>query len=165
MRISFDLDDTLICYQPGALHEPPRSRWWPRLWRGEPLRSGAATLLADLAAGHELWVYTTSYRHPQTVSWWLWGYGVRVRYVINQYRHEQVFGRRGRSKHPAAFGIRLHVDDSWGVWLENRFERNVCVVLPDDPDWAQKVRDAVARVARNEVPAPPPDLPEEYRAG
>ena len=98
------------------------------------------------------------------MAWWLWCYGARVRYVVNQDRHERAFGRRGRSKHPAAFQIDLHIDDSWGVWLENRFERNVCVVLPDDPDWADKVRDAVARVARREAPAEPPDLPDEYRA-
>lgn len=165
MRISFDLDDTLICYQSGALHEPVCSRWWARLWRGEPLRLGAAALLAELATEHELWIYTTSHRHPRTVSWWLWGYGVRVRYVINQDRHEHAFGRQGRSKNPAAFGIHLHVDDSWGVWLENRYERNVCVVLPDDAGWAGKVRDAVARVLRKEPPAEPPDLPEEYRTG
>jgi hypothetical protein len=163
MRISFDLDDTLICYQPGALNEPDRVRWWLRWLRGEPLRLGAAALLAELAREHELWVYTTSHRHPLTVSWWLWGYGVRVRYVVNQDRHERAFGRQGRSKDPAGFGIDLHIDDSWGVWLENRFERNVCVVLHDDPNWTDKVRDAVARVLRREAPSEPPDLPAEYR--
>ena len=124
----------------------------------------AVELLTELAREHELWVYTTSYRHPRTVAWWLRAYGVRVRYVVNQDRHERALGRSGRSKDPAAFGIDLHVDDSWGVWEENRFERNVCVVLPDDPDWAQKVRDAVARVLRKEAPAEPPDLPDEYRS-
>ena len=163
MRISFDLDDTLICYQPGALSEPGRGRWWLRWAAREPLRRGAGALLADLAREHELWVYTTSYRGPRAVGWWLRAHGVRVGYVINQDRHERTFGRSGRSKNPAAFGIDLHVDDSWGVWLENRFERNVCVVLPDDPDWAEKVRDAVARVLRREAPADPPDLPAEYR--
>jgi hypothetical protein len=163
MRISFDLDDTLICYQPEARHEPSRVRWWLRPWVHEPLRLGAADLLAELATQHEVWVYTTSHRHPHTVSWWLWCYGAQVRYVINQDRHERAFGRQGRSKNPAAFGIHLHIDDSWGVWLENRFEQNVCVVLPDDPDWADKVRDAVARVKRKEAPPEPPDLPDEYR--
>ncbi len=163
MRISFDLDDTLISYHPGALHEPVRTGWLARLWRGEPLRLGAAALLTELAREHELWIYTTSHRHPRAVWWWLRGYGVRVRYVVNQDRHERAYGRQGRSKNPAGFGIDLHVDDSWGVWLENRFERNVCVVLPDDHTWADKVRDAVARVLRREAPAEPPDLPAEYR--
>jgi hypothetical protein len=163
MRISFDLDDTLICYQRGALHEPAPLRWWLRWFAREPLRLGAVALLADLAREHELWVYTTSYRNPHSVAWWLWAYGIRVQYVITQDRHERAFGRQGRSKYPASFGIDLHIDDSWGVWLENRFERNVCVVLPDDTDWAAKVRDAVVRVLRKEWPAEPPDLPPEYR--
>jgi hypothetical protein len=163
MRISFDLDDTLICYHPGAMHEPSRVRWWLRPWVHEPLRLGAVALLAELAREHELWVYTTSHRHPWNVSWWLGCYGVRVQYVINQDRHERTFGRQGRSKDPGTFGIHLHIDDSWGVWLENRFERNVCVVLPNDPDWADKVHDAVARVLRKEAPTEPPDLPVEYR--
>jgi hypothetical protein len=165
MRISFDLDDTLICYRQGAQHEPHPARWWLRWFAREPLRLGAASLLAELASEHELWVYTTSHRHPRSVAWWLWTYGIRVRYVINQDRHERAFGRQGKSKDPASFGIHLHIDDSWGVWLENRFERNVCVVLHDDPDWAEKVRDAVARVLRKEWPVEPPDLPEEYKVG
>lgn len=163
MRISFDLDDTLICYQPGAQNEPNRVRWWLRWFAREPLRLGAVALLSELAREHELWVYTTSFRDPWGVYWWLRGYGVRVRRVVNQARHERTFGRQGRSKNPAAFGIDLHIDDSWGVWHENRFERNVCVVLPSDPDWVEKVRDAVARVSRREAPAEPPDLPNEYR--
>jgi hypothetical protein len=164
MRISFDLDDTLICYKPGAKHEPVRVSWWLKPWVREPLRLGAAALLDELSREHELGVYTTSYRAPRAVSWWLRCHGIHVRYVINQDQHEQAYGRRsGRSKNPAGFGIHLHVDDSWGVWLENRFERNVCVVLPDDDDWAEKVRAAVLRVARGEAPAIPPDLPEMYR--
>lgn len=164
MRISFDLDDTLICYHPGACHEPSRVPWWLRWCVHEPLRLGAAELLRELAAaGHELWVYTTSYRNPRVVSWWLWCYGVRLRSVINQHRHERYFGHRGRSKNPARFRIDLHIDDSWGVWLENLGVAHVCTVLFDDPEWANRVRDAVARVAENKPPAAPPDLPEEYR--
>ncbi|MBP3957230.1 hypothetical protein J8F10_18370 [Gemmata sp. G18] len=164
MRISFDLDDTLICYHAGARNEPSRVRWWLRPWIYEPLRLGAVGLLSELVKEHEIWVYTTSYRSPRTVAWWLWCYGARVGRVINQDRHERAFGRRGPSKNPGGFGIHLHVDDSWGVWAENRFDRNVCVVLPDDPDWADKVREAVACVARCKPPPLPPDVPEEYRS-
>lgn len=164
MRISFDLDDTLICYHEGARHEPNRV-WWPlRGWLHEPLRLGAGELLRELATEHELWVYTTSYRDPSTVWWWLRCYGVRLGYVVNQYRHERTFGRRGPSKCPGQFGIHLHVDDSWGVWEENRWDRNVCVVSPHDPDWADKVRAAVAAVGRREAPPLGADVPDEYRA-
>ncbi|MDY3559745.1 hypothetical protein R5W23_000903 [Gemmata sp. JC673] len=120
MRISFDLDDTLICYHDGARHDPNRVWRLLRGWLHEPLRSGAGALLRELGRDHELWVYTTSYRDPRTVWWWLRCYGVRLGYVVNQYRHERTFGRRGPSKCPAQFGIHLHIDDSWGVWEENR---------------------------------------------
>jgi hypothetical protein len=163
MRISFDLDDTLICYQPGARHEPGRPPWWLRPWAREPLRLGAAALLRGLAAaGHDLWVYTTSYRGPFAVRWWLRSHGVRLGGVVNQDAHDRRVGRRGPSKVPARFGIDLHVDDSWGVWVENG-GAGVCVVRPDDPDWADRVRDAVARVGRGQRPAAPPDLPAAYR--
>ena len=164
MRISFDLDDTLICYQAGVPHErnavPLAFRWWMR----EPLRLGAAALLRDLSvAGHDLWVYTTSFRSPAAVRWWHWWYGVRVRNIINQSRHERYFGRQGPSKNPARLGIDLHVDDSWGVWVEGRQHQfRVAVVLPDDLEWADKIRAAVVAVGRGEDPDPPPDLPESY---
>ena len=38
MRISFDIDDTLVC-SPGVPTEQHLSRWW-RLWYAERLRSG-----------------------------------------------------------------------------------------------------------------------------
>jgi hypothetical protein len=55
MRISFDLDDTLICYRPGAVHEPAPP-WHRTLFSlGEPLRLGARELPRDLSAqGHEV---------------------------------------------------------------------------------------------------------------
>ena len=41
MRISFDLDDTLICYQPHVPREPPPSWAWRLVIQDEPLRLGA----------------------------------------------------------------------------------------------------------------------------
>jgi phosphoserine phosphatase len=63
MRISFDLDDTLICLREGAAHEP-RLPWpWRMLVRDEPLRLGARRLLQDLRGrGHDVWIHTTSHR-------------------------------------------------------------------------------------------------------
>src|SRR5262249_34681987 len=40
MRISFDLDDTLICYQPGVPCEPSLPWHWRLLGGNEPLRRG-----------------------------------------------------------------------------------------------------------------------------
>jgi hypothetical protein len=152
VRISFDLDDTLICYQPGVPCEPGRVPWLFRSWFNEPLRHGAVALMRELAAdGWEVCVYTTSYRSPSTVRWWLWWYGVRVRLVVNQDVHDRYL-RRHRddhppSKNPRAFGISLHVDDSEGVAIEGRqYGFAVVVVSPEDDRWTDKVRAVAARL-------------------
>lgn len=144
MRISFDLDDTLICQRAGTPCEP-RPPWYRRLLTSdEPLRLGTCSLVRSLrAGGWEVWVYTTSHRPPAMVRRWLRSYGVRVARVINQDDHERHLPRttgRRPSKNPAAFGIDLHVDDSDGVRLEGeRHHFRVVVVAPDDPGWAEKV--------------------------
>jgi hypothetical protein len=152
MRISFDLDDTLICYQPGALQEP-RLPWYWRLFAGhEPLRQGAVELMRALQGrGWELWVYTTSYRDPWSVWCWLRCHGINVVRVINQAIHDDYLRRdrdtRPPSKNPAAFGIALHVDDSEGVRMEGReYGFSVVVVAPDDAEWAAKVLAAAERL-------------------
>lgn len=149
MRISFDLDDTLIIYREDVPCEP-RLAWWKRLLiDDEPLRAGAVTLMRQLQQrGHEVWIYTTSYRSPLAVRWWLLAHGVRVGRVINQNVHDTHL-RRGPddyppSKNPRAFGIHLHIDDSDGVREEGaRWGFSVVVVEPTDPEWATKVLAAV----------------------
>jgi hypothetical protein len=151
MRISFDLDDTLICYQPGVPQEPPLR--WPLTWlvRDEPLRAGAPALIRQLQqAGWEVWIYTTSYRDPLSVRTWLWLHGVGVKRVINQAVHDRELRRSPDdyppSKNPAAFGISIHVDDSEGVRIEGeRHGFRVVVLSPDDADWTHKVLAAVLR--------------------
>src|SRR3954464_9885520 len=117
MRISFDIDDTLICYQASVPREPSLSWYWRLLVHDEPLRQGARSLMRGLRErGWELWVYTTSHRDPGSVGRWLWLHGVRVGGVINQGVHDRRLRRTSRddapSKNPRAFGIDLHVDDS-----------------------------------------------------
>lgn len=154
MRISFDLDDTLICYQPGAPYEPRPAWYWRAVTSGEPLRHGAAALMRSLhARGCELWVYTTSHRPPLSVKLWLRAYGVRVRRVVNQDVHDRYLRRTVNdyppSKNPRAFGIDLHVDDSDGVRMEGDAHGfRVVVVSPDDADWAAKVLAAVEDATR-----------------
>jgi hypothetical protein len=166
MRISFDLDDTLICYREDAPREP-RPPWHRRLLAPrEPLRLGAPSLVRALSErGWEVWVYTTSYRSPASVRRWLRSYGIRVARVINQDAHDRLFrrarGDRPPSKYPGAFGIDLHVDDSDGVRLEGeRHNFRVVVVAPDDDDWAEKVL-AAAEATRTPPPrelfSPPVD--------
>lgn len=151
MRISFDLDDTLICCDPTVPCEPNRVPLWWRARYSEPLRLGTVSLMTDLMRqGHSLWIYTTSYRAPAQVKRWLKFYGIALDGVINQEMHERCAGcdryAPPVSKHPPAFGIDLHVDDLAGVALEGAargFE--VVVVRPDDTAWTQQVREAVAQ--------------------
>jgi hypothetical protein len=152
MRISFDLDDTLICYHPGVPREP-HLPWYVRLVVGdEPLRLGARALLRGLhQRGWELWIYTTSHRRPNSVRRWLRCHGVRVAGVINQDVHEARLKRTAKdcppSKNPAAFGIPLHVDNSDGVRVEGVTHGfRVIVVAPNDTDWAEKVLHALTAV-------------------
>jgi len=150
MRISFDLDDTLICYREGVPREP-RLSWLRRLFVGDvPLRLGARALMQDLAdRGCELWIYTTSNRDPKSLRRWFQYHGVLVAGVINQEIHDRRLRRTPRdrppSKNPRAFGIDLHVDDSDGVRIEGEeYGFSVVVVSPHDKDWAAKVLQAVA---------------------
>lgn len=154
MRISFDLDDTIICYREGVPREPALPWYWRLVAGGEPLRLGAPTLLRGLRErGWEVWVYTTSHRDPAAVRRWLWCHGVRVAGVINQHVHDAHLRRSERdrppSKNPAAFGITLHVDDSDGVRMEgDRHGFRVVVVEPEDAGWAEKVLRAVEQLEK-----------------
>jgi hypothetical protein len=148
MRISFDIDDTLVCGpQVPAEHCVP---WWGRWWFPEHLRHGARRLMRDLHhMGHHLWIYTTSYRGPVYLRSWFWSIGVPLEGIVNQLRHERLIRRsmfRGYppSKYPSAFGIDLHIDDSEGVAMEGReYGFRVLVVSPDDLNWTEHVLAAV----------------------
>lgn len=147
MRISFDLDDTLICYGGDVPCEPRLPLWWRLIARDEPLRLGTRRLAEELCRrGHELWIYTTSGRGERAVRYWLRLHGVRVAGVVNEYRHAKCFGPHSwPSKRPHAFGIDLHVDDSGGVAMEgDRYGFNVVVVEPTDRHWVDRVLHAVA---------------------
>src|SRR5262245_60228292 len=145
MRISFDVDDTLVCDSSVPTEQP--IPWWKRWWYPEPLRGGTRGLMLELlAGGHQLWIYTTSYRPARYLRGWFKSFGIPIYEVVNQLRHERVVGRQGPSKYPPAFGIDLHVDDSEGVAEEGERHRfRVVVVSPEDPDWGAKVLEAVEK--------------------
>jgi hypothetical protein len=150
------LDDTLICYAPQVPREPNRAPWWRKLFLGEcdePMRLGAPALLLELQLqGHEIWIYTTSFRAPRDVQRWLRLYGVRISTVVNQEIHERCVRRDQRdgcSKFPPAFHIDLHIDDEEGVAESGaRLGFRVLRVAPEDPAWADKVRGTVQVLAR-----------------
>lgn len=152
MRISFDIDDTLVCTHANAPTEPG---WLPNFihhWLGEPLRQGTCRLFRELRRrGFSIWIYTTSVRTPFQVRLWLILHGICIDGVINQERHRtRLAGRsfsRVPSKYPPAFGIDLHVDDSEGVKMEGAEHGfQVVLVRPNDEQWEKVVLDAAEHV-------------------
>jgi FMN phosphatase YigB (HAD superfamily) len=145
MRISFDLDDTLICYDPAVPRERNRMPFWCRAWFSEPMRAGTIELMQELSQrGHELWIYTTSYREPKTLKRWFRFHGVRIERVVNQTVHEKIV-RRDRtpffvSKFPPAFEIDLHIDDQDDLReAGERLGFRVLTIRLDDAQWTKAV--------------------------
>ena len=150
VRISFDLDDTLIC-DPSVPTEPHVS-WWRRWRYPERLRRGTQSLMTALVRrGCRIWIYTSSGRSPQHLKSWFASFRIPLEGVVNLDRHERMVGLRGPSKFPPAFGIDLHVDDSPGVAMEGTDHRfAVLVISPEDPDWVDRVLSEVdARIRSN----------------
>jgi hypothetical protein len=152
LRISFDIDDTLVCHHTGARHEQLAFAGIPARWLGEPLRMGTRDLFRELKAlGCETWIYTTSGRTPFHIKRWLLLYGIRVKGVINEETHRREYVRQNMTRHPSkyppAFGIDLHVDDSEGVKIEGEhYNFRVIVVRPDDSTWTEQVVVAVKQL-------------------
>ncbi len=154
LRVAFDLDDTLLLTGSVAGAEveagPALARW---LLRG-PLRPRTVPLLRSLrASGHDLWIYTTSYRGALRIRLAFASAGIRLGGIVNQRRQEREMGSHsaeGRrcSKYPPAFGVDLLVDDSLGVEAEGReYGFSVCRVAPDDRYWLHTVSCCVGLAA------------------
>jgi len=146
MRISFDLDDTLICYDPKIPREANRVS---PLWRwkyNEPMRLGAVDLVRQLQnEGHEIWIYTTSFRNPKDVRRWLGFYGFKTTSVINADLHSKLVSRQNRSfsKFPSHFQIALHIDDEDFSEMGAKFGFVWLTVSPYELNWTDKVLKAV----------------------
>jgi hypothetical protein len=149
--VAFDLDDTLIA----GRHDFPAERrgWLARLSTRESLRAGTVGLFRLLAAqGHEIWIYTSSYREPSAVRWLFRAHGLAVRGVVTAMEHERVVLADFQSyppcaKYPPAFGIDVLVDDADGIALEGlRLGFPVIHLRPDDADWTGTVTAALGRM-------------------
>src|SRR5262245_36640295 len=125
MRVSFDIDETLVCRHAdmradaGLLPNILQSRIT------EPLRRGTSTLIRRLRGqGCSVWIYTSSLRSPIHIWLWLRLHGIRIDGIINDDKHRaklsQLKFSHPLSKYPPAFNIDLHVDNSDGVELEGK---------------------------------------------
>ncbi|SFO65733.1 hypothetical protein SAMN05428949_5997 [Chitinophaga sp. YR627] len=142
MIISFDLDDTLI---PGRIQFPLERQFpWHKLISRERLRKGSILLIRQLKQeGCKVYVYTTSLRSPMYIRCLFLSYGIWLDKVINKTVHDRVLGKQGQevSKLPGAFNIDLHVDDSSGVEMEGVKYNFATVIIGEEEDWMEKVRE------------------------
>lgn len=137
MKISFDLDGTLIPLVPGSFPLEPQKTIHSKLGV-EVMRLGTKEVFHALrSAGHKVGIYTTSFRSRKMIQFWLWSYGVKADFIIN----EPVAGPKLRqlnisaSKYPPAFDIDLHIDDLPGVAMEGeRYGFDVHLVSPELPN-------------------------------
>lgn len=83
MVISFDIDNTLIPYSDEF--EVEEKILLSRLLRAEPIRKGTIELFHELEnSGHEIWIYTTSFRSPINLKKTFKSYGLNPSKIINQ---------------------------------------------------------------------------------
>ncbi|WP_207430113.1 HAD family hydrolase [Sabulibacter ruber] len=139
MTISFDLDDTLI---PGTKRFPAeKQNLLQKAFGMEKIRLGTVPLMKRLKAeGHQVFVYTTSFRSASYIRWLFLSYGIWIDGIVNQRRHDRTLLAEGTrySKYPPAFGIDVHVDDSRGVEMEGqRFGFRTIIIEEKDENWTQ----------------------------
>ena len=140
MRISFDLDHTLILH--GTVSRKDSDG---KLLGGDILRKGTISLLKELSVSNELWVYTTSFRKQWFVLLGFWLKGIKIARVINENDHRKLIRNYDfdiqPSKYPVHYGIDVHVDDSIGVLQEgDLFGFKVIQVNPDDLNWVETIK-------------------------
>ncbi len=141
MIISFDIDNTLIPYSDEFPVEKRSFRG--KMLGAEPIRKGTIQLFKELEGqGHELWIYTTSFRTKLNIKRTFWAYGLSPTRIINETINLNLLKQHQckASKIPKLFGIDLHIDDSEGVGIEGeRYGFRTIIIPPNDRDWVQKI--------------------------
>lgn len=141
MKISFDLDDTLIA---GAIPFEEESQNIIQKCLGmEKLRKGTLGLFKDLRAqGHEVCIYTTSLRSVFIIRLTFWLHGIYIKDIYNKTIHDRHIKGMSiySSKYPPLFGIALHIDDSEGLRKEGeKYNFKTIIIKADDTDWVNEV--------------------------
>ncbi|WP_336718426.1 HAD family hydrolase [Chryseobacterium mucoviscidosis] len=137
MKISFDLDDTIISNNRFPLE---KETFWAKIIGCERIRSGTVTLFKALRdRKHTIYIYTTSYRSTLKIKLMFLSYSIPVDFIINQQLHDRKVKKKGKniSKFPPEFGIDIHIDDSAGVEIEGKkFGFKTIIISPDEVDWS-----------------------------
>jgi len=145
MKISFDLDDTII---PGTkTFETERQTLLHQFLGLERIRKGTIELFAALRRDkHEIGIYTTSYRSEFNIRLTFLLNGFRVDFAINQQTHldRLKYMQIKPSKYPNEFGIDIHVDDSKGVEMEGeKYNFRTIIIDENEPNWSNKILEKI----------------------
>ncbi|MEN8908144.1 MAG: HAD family hydrolase [Clostridiales bacterium] len=153
MKISFDLDDTLILSEKGSLYETQLKFPFNIIFK-ERLRKGIIDLCEELKLlGYSISVYTTSDRSIKYIKKLFALNKIKLDKIINQKEHERVVQARRKeimpSKVPSRFGIDLHVDDDISVKQNGvQYGFNVLIINKNDNDWWKKVFSEAKRIKK-----------------
>lgn len=141
MIISFDIDNLLIPY--GDEFEVEQIPFWYKILGAEALRKGIKPLFRTLEKeGHQIWIYTTSYRSLFALSLTFRSQGLYPSKFINESLNRKTLRaqRCTASKNPKLFGIDLHIDDAKGVEIEGiKFGFQTLIISPQDKKWTEKI--------------------------
>ena len=141
MTISFDLDSTLIPHNNEFQTEKPTFK--ARLLGVENLRKGTIKLFQQLEAdGHQIWIYTTSFRSIFKLKLLFKSYGLHPKKYINETINRKRLDAANckASKNAKLFAIDLHIDDSEGVGIEARkYEFNAFIISPKNENWVDDI--------------------------
>ncbi len=153
MTISFDIDNTLLPYSNEF--EVEKKGILPRLLKAEPLRKGTIQLFKELESrGHEIWIYTTSFRSPNHLKRTFKSYGLHPTRIINEKINQKQLKKHNctASKNPKLFGIDLHVDDSKGVEQEGeKYGFKTIIIELEDTEWTVKILKKLDEIKNNKT--------------
>jgi phosphoserine phosphatase len=106
MDISFDLDSTLI--PNGEEFETENRSNIAKFFGIEKIRKGTVELISELQSkGHNIHIYTTSFRSKRKIRQTLKYYGIRVNRIVNEKENRHVLKSLNinASKFPPAFNF------------------------------------------------------------
>jgi len=148
MNISFDLDQTLI---PGNNEfETEKRNFFQIIFNVEKIRVGTIELFKYLQLeGHEISIYTTSYRKPRKIRFNFRSYGLKIRKIVSQSENDITLKnlKLRVSKYPPAFSFDMHIDDSEGVGIEGlKFNFKTLIIAPNDLNWCNKIKQNIKAI-------------------
>ena len=150
MKISFDLDYTLIA--PDKTTFPTEKRHiFQRIAGVERIRYRTGELFKHLKEqGHQVGIYTTSYRPIIKLRFHLLTYGIKPDFIITEKENRKALAKiqMNSSKYPPAFNIDLHVDDSLGVEREGQIYNFATIIVKQDAiHWSEKIKEQVVTIS------------------